>query len=98
MNIITVLISCVHFAAMTNTNEPLWEIWGRIVNDWDGVRKKLVYLRVCSCYDKFVTALAVSQWVTHHLVFPVVLLCALLLLLNLFLLSLQNYCVYMSPL
>ncbi|XP_070176822.1 EVI5-like protein isoform X2 [Littorina saxatilis] len=31
--------------AVPNTNEPLWEVWGRIVNDWDSVRKKLVYLR-----------------------------------------------------
>lgn len=31
--------------AVTNPNEPLWEIWGRIVNDWDCVKKKAAYLK-----------------------------------------------------
>ncbi|KAK7497018.1 hypothetical protein BaRGS_00011754 [Batillaria attramentaria] len=30
---------------VANSSEPLWEIWGRIVNDWDSYKKKTVYLR-----------------------------------------------------
>ncbi|XP_076436734.1 EVI5-like protein isoform X2 [Babylonia areolata] len=32
-------------ALSSSTNEPLWEVWGRIVNDWDSVKKKLGQLR-----------------------------------------------------
>ena len=39
---------CLFNCVSTGQNsETLWEIWGRIINDWEPVKKKPAFLKVC---------------------------------------------------
>ena len=42
---------CLFNCVSTGQNsETLWEIWGRIINDWEPVKKKPAFLKVCQSW------------------------------------------------
>lgn len=37
--------------SLGSSSETLWEVWGRIINDWDSVKKKPAFLKVCAYWN-----------------------------------------------